>query len=383
MFKKFFVGGVATVMLSLGSFAVTQVMFAHEHREVHVKTRVLAHTDEEAARAEAVGCREIRQVHELYAFECDAAAAAGLHLPEDIKVFALDSGANTQIGATSVHTSSNTGAGRTVVILDTGYNYSHPELSSSFLGGEDFVNNDDDPMDDNGHGSHVAGLITADGITSQARGAAPDVGIISGKVLAANGGGYFSDIIAAIYWAVNGADGVYGTADDFSADAISMSLGTVPPYTYKGFCDSVFPDMTNAVKYAVDHGVTVVAAAGNSGNAGVSIPGCVSYATTVAAVDSFDKIASFSGRGKAVDISAPGVKLFSSWLGSSYLSASGTSMATPVVSATLALIKFAHPNYTVTQTQSALFTTAKDLGKYGWDNSYGWGRVNAAAAVNY
>lgn len=384
MFKKVFIVSMMAAMLIGGVFSATQIISAFaRHDDVSANVRVLTHTDEEVTRAAAKGCREVRHVYELHAFECDAVAAEALGFPEDIKVFALDSGANAKIGATSVHAAGNTGAGRTIVVLDTGYNYSHPELNSSFLGGKDFVNNDDDPMDDNGHGSHVAGLITADGITSQARGAAPDAGIISGKVLAANGGGYFSDIIAAIYWAVNGPDGVYGTADDFGVDAISMSLGTAQPYTYKGFCDSVFSDMTNAVKYAVDHGVAVVVATGNSGSAGVSIPGCISYATTVGAVDSLDKIANFSGKGKAVDISAPGVNLFSSWLGSSYLSASGTSMATPVVSATVALIKFTHPNYTVAQVQSALFTTAKDLGKYGWDNSYGWGRVNAAGAANY
>lgn len=384
MFKKVFIVSMMAAMLLGGVFSATQIISAFaRHDDVHANVRVLAHTDEEVTRAAAKGCQEVRRVRELHALECDAAAAEALGLPEDIKVFAFDSGANVRIGATSVHTAGNTGAGRTIVVLDTGYNYSHPELSSSFLGGRDFINNDNDPMDDNGHGSHVAGLITADGINIGARGAAPDAGIISGKVLAANGGGYFSDIIAAIYWAVNGPDGVYGTADDFGADAISMSLGTMQPYTYKGFCDSVFSDMTNAVKYAVDRGVAVVVASGNNGSAGVSIPGCISYATTVGAVDSFDKIASFSGKGKAVDISAPGVGLLSSWLGSSYLSASGTSMATPVVSATVALIKFAHPSYTVMQTEQAFFTTAKDLWKHGWDNNYGWGRVNAAAAVNY
>jgi subtilisin family serine protease len=282
-----------------------------------------------------------------------------------------------------VQASGNTGSGRKVVVLDTGYNYNHPELSSSYLGGKDFVNDDDDPADDNGHGSHVAGLITADGVDPKAKGVAPAAEIIAGKVLAANGGGYFSDVVAAIYWAVDGPDGIAGTEDDFNADAISMSLGTSQPYTYKGFCDSVLPDLTNAIKYARDRGVIVVVAAGNSGSSGVSIPGCISYSTTVGAVDSKDKVTTWSGKGSALDITAPGVSLYSCWLGSDYKTASGTSMATPVVSGTVALIKSAHPEYSVSQIEDALFKTAKDLGKAGKDTSYGWGRVDAYGAVNY
>jgi len=162
-----------------------------------------------------------------------------------------------------------------------------------------------------------------------------------------------------------------------------MSLGTSPPYTYRGFCDGVLPDLTNAIKYARSRGILVVVAAGNSGGAGVSIPGCVSYSTTVGAVDKNDKIASFSGIGNAVDVTAPGVSLLSAWLGSSYVTASGTSMATPVVSGTIALIKVAHPNYSATQVENALFKTAKDLGRKGKDTSFGWGRIDAYSAVKF
>ena len=345
-------------------------------------TRVVAHTDQEINDAVEKGCKIVREARTLTSLACSEDAAASLGLQEDIRVFALDTGANSQIKADVVQSSGNTGSGRKIVVLDTGYNYNHPELGSSYLGGKDFVNNDNDPFDDNGHGSHVAGLITADGADPNAKGVAPDTGIIAGKVLSASGSGYFSDVVAAIYWAVDGPDGIANTADDFNADAISMSLGTSQPYTYKGFCDNVLPSLTNAVKFARDRGVIVVVAAGNSGGAGVSIPGCISYSTTVGAVGSSDNIAKFSGRGSAVDITAPGVSLYSCWLGNSYLTASGTSMATPVVSGTVALIKSAHPGYTPSQIEAALFSTAKDLGKSGKDTSYGWGRVNAQNAVN-
>lgn len=360
------------------------------------EVRVVAHTEKEVSDAVEKGCKVVRDARTLKALLCSKSSASSLGLQEDIQVFALDvevnrykqirtadSNANKQIRADLVQSGGNSGAGRRVVVLDTGYNYNHPELSSSYLGGKDFVNDDNDPLDDNGHGSHVSGIITADGIDVRAKGVAPATGIIAGKVLSASGSGFFSDVVAAIYWAVDGPDGVAGTADDFNADAISMSLGTAPPYTFKGFCDSILPDLTNAIKYAIDRGVIVVVAAGNSGSSGVSIPGCISYSTTVGAVDSKDKIASFSGMGKAVDISAPGVKIYSSWLGTGYRTASGTSMATPMVSGTVALIKYAHPEYSVAQVQQAMFKTAKDLGKAGWDSTYGWGRVDAFAAVNF
>jgi len=349
--------------------------------------RVIAHTEKEVSKAVALGCEVVREAKTLKALSCPQGVAESLSLAEDVRVFALDDervgvlrgfqpsvtsiSANQQIGADIVQASGNTGSGRKIVVLDTGYNYNHPELSSSYLGGKDFVNDDNDPMDDNGHGSHVSGIITADGIDPKAKGVAPDAGIIAGKVLDKNGSGYFSDVVAGIYWAV----------DDFDADAINMSLGTGRPYVYKGFCNSVLPDLTNAVKYAVDKNVTVVVAAGNSSGAGVSIPGCISYSTTVGAVDSKDKVASFSSKGNALDITAPGVSIYSTILGSSYATWSGTSMATPMVSGVVALMKYAHSTYTQSQVENKLFSTAKDLGTKGKGTSYGWGRVRANLAV--
>ncbi|MFA4890498.1 MAG: S8 family serine peptidase [Candidatus Paceibacterota bacterium] len=359
--------------------------------------RVIAHNEEEVGKAVSFGCKIVRDAKTLKALSCPQGVAESFSFSEDVRVFALDddeagvlkspqlgvtsAGANQQIGAAAVHNNGNTGSGRKVVVLDTGYNYFHPELISSYLGGKDFVNNDNDPIDDNGHGSHVAGIITADGVNPNAKGVAPDAGVVAGKVLDKNGSGYFSDVVAAIYWAVDGPDGVPGNIDDFGVDAISLSLGTGAPYTYKGFCDGVLPDLTNAVKYAVQKDVTVVVAAGNSGNQGISIPGCISYSTTVGAVNSSDKIASFSGRGNALDITAPGVSIYSSVLGSLYAAWSGTSMATPMITGVIALMKYNYPIYTQSQVENKLFATAKDLGKIGKDKDYGWGRVRANLAV--
>jgi subtilisin family serine protease len=393
-FKKYLVA--LAVLVSV--FALTGVVNAREVSDkLGNNKRVIAHSEEEVNKAVSSGCKVVRDAKTLKALSCPQGVAQSLSLSDDIKVFALDdekvgisrgsqfgitsASGNQQIGANIVHVSGNTGVGRKVVVLDTGYNYLHPELSSSYLGGKDFVNNDNDPMDDQGHGSHVAGIITADGIDPSALGVAPNAGIIVGKVLDATGSGYFSDVVAAIYWAVNGPDDTYGTGDDFGADAISVSLGTGAPYLYKGFCDGVLPDLTNAIKYATQKNVTVVVAAGNSGSPGVSIPGCISYSTTVGAVTISDKVASFSGRGTALDITAPGVNIYSSVLGSSYASWSGTSMATPMITGVIALIKNAHPVYTHSQVENKLFSTAKDLGRSGKDKDYGWGRVRANLAV--
>lgn len=343
--------------------------------------RILARSESDAAVAEGAGCRLARRTHALRAYVCSRQAADALGFPEDIRVFAHDVNANTQVKANLVHGAGNTGAGRKVAVIDTGYNHLHAELFSSYLGGIDYVNNDNDPFDDNGHGSHVAGIITADGVSANAKGAAPDAGVVAVKALDVNGSGWFSDIIAGIYWVVDGPDGLATTSDDWNVDAINMSLGTGAPYLYKGFCDTVYPEMTSAIQYAKNRGTLVVVAAGNSGRTGVSLPGCISHSTTIGAVDSKNKIARFSGQGGAVDLVAPGVNLYAPVLGSGYATWSGTSMATPVVSAVAALARYAHPAWTPAQIESAMFLTAQDLGTVGKDKVFGWGLINAWTSV--
>lgn len=373
---------VVLTLIIVVVFSIFAVAGSNNSDHISNKKRVIIDTEEQLQSALDAGCQLVRQTKKITTAVCPTQVADSLNLQEDIKVFAVDSGANTQITADKVQLAGNTGIDRKIAVLDTGYNYNHPELVSSYLGGKDFVNNDADPLDDNGHGSHVAGLITADGIQDRAKGVAPSAGILAVKVLGSGGSGYFSDVISGIYYVTDGPDGIYGTGDDFKVDAISLSLGTSAPYLYKGYCDNVFPSLTNAIKYARDKNVLVVVAAGNSGNAGVSLPGCVSYATTVGAVNSIDQVASFSGRGNALDIVAPGVALYSAWSDGSYVTISGTSMATPIVSGVVALIKSAHPEYSDEQVENVLLTTAKDLGRFGKDKDYGYGRVDAFKAVN-
>lgn len=346
-------------------------------------SRLLAVEELGAASAITSGCSIATETRDFTAVECSAEEATASGLPLDPVIEVSDLGANQQVSATVLQTAGNTGAGRRIVILDTGYNRTHPELSSSYLGGWDFVNNDNDPSDDHssgvgapGHGSHVAGIITADGADAQARGVAPGAQIIAGKVLDSQGKGYWSTMVEAIYWAINGPDGIYGTADDFNPDAINISMGGG---VYNSICDNnddTTKLLLSALQYVRAHGVLPIIAAGNK-SSGISMPGCISEAFTVGAVNSSDGIAGFSGRGPALDIVAPGVNIYSTLLSGSYGRKSGTSMATPVVSGIAALLKATNPSLTVTQLEQAITSTACDLGPAGRDNTYGWGRITA------
>ncbi len=341
--------------------------------------RLIGTGDIEIASSITSGCDLMGESRDFASITCPYEISGAFGLTADPILDSQDAQADQQVGAVSIQAGGNRGQGRKVVVLDTGYNYNHPELSSSYLGGKDFANNDTDPVDDNGHGSHVAGIITDDGINPNSLGVAPDAGVIAGKVLSANGSGYASNIINGIYWAINGPDGIYGTADDFNPDVINISIGSTTK-TYNTICDSAETLFSNAINYANSHGVLVVASSGNSGTSGVTLPGCINNAFTVGAVDNSDNIASFSGRGGAVDVAAPGVSIYSSVLGSGYARYTGTSQAAPIVSGIALLIKAAHPEYSVTDLKNAIISTVKDLGAAGWDSSFGWGRVTANGA---
>ncbi|MGE3986228.1 MAG: S8 family serine peptidase, partial [Dehalococcoidia bacterium] len=258
------------------------------------------------------------------------------------------------------------GAGVKVAIIDTGIDTDHPDLAANYAGGYDFVNNDAVPEDDNGHGTHVAGTIAAVDNGNGLVGVAPKATIYSLKVLAANGSGSYANVVKGIEWA-SGAN-----PNGVKADIISMSLG--------GPADSA---LQAAVDYAANNGVLVVAAAGNNGPTTntISYPGAYTNAFAVAATDSNNNVASFSTRGSYVDIAAPGVSINSTWLNGGTNTISGTSMATPHVSGLAALIKSSDPSLNASQIRGKIQTTATDLGTPGLDSSYGYGLINAVAAV--
>ena len=290
------------------------------------------------------------------------------YVEPDILVQALDGELDNswgvkQIGAGLVHDANNKGAGIKVAIIDSGIDYNHPDLNSNYLGGYDFVNTDTDPMDDNGHGTHVAGTIAALDDGMGVVGVAPEANLYALKVLNSSGSGSYSDIIAALQWCVDNGIQVtnnsYGSAED-SGISVKMAF------------DNAY----------YNYGIINVGAAGNSGNSSGSgdnmiYPAKYDSVIAVAATDKNNQRASWSSTGSDLEISAPGVAIVSTWIGGGYGVKSGTSMASPHVAGTVALMIAAG----VFDVRGQLQSTADDLGETGWDSQYGYGLVNAVEAV--
>ncbi len=319
------------------------------------------------------GCKIIHELNDATALDCPAGIQIGGAF-EDTVYYIMDMEANVQINADDVWNLGYTGAGVTIAVLDTGIDSDHPELSDSIAGGKGFGYATYE--DDHGHGTHVSGIIAANGVDANAKGVAPNSKVWMAKVCNASGSCYSSDIAAAIEYVVKGPDGIINNGDE-PAKIMSISLGGGG--TSLSNCDTDY--LAQKVNWAVGNGVTVAVAAGNTSGR-VSSPGCASKAIAVGAVDKTDVRASWSGSGLALDIMAPGVNIYSSVIGG-YASWSGTSMATPHISATVALLRQVNPALTDAQIKDALYNTAKDLGATGWDKYYGWGRVDALSAVNY
>lgn len=270
-----------------------------------------------------------------------------------------------RIGADKVHAGGNTGVGVKVAIIDTGINYTHPDLDANFgtLLGHDFVNDDADPMDDNGHGTHCAGVVAAEDNGEGVVGVAPGAELYAVKVLGADGYGSSSYVIAGIEWSVEN-----------EMDIISMSLGG----------GSYLESMEAACDIANAAGVVIVASAGNSGNPpgrgdNVDYPAKHSSVIAVTATDSSDERARWSSTGPDAELAAPGVSILSTY-SSGYATMSGTSMACPHVAGTAALVMAAGitDNAAV---RVCLQSTVDDLGDLGKDDLYGYGLVNASEAA--
>jgi len=275
------------------------------------------------------------------------------------------------IGAGVVHDSGNMGTGVKVAIIDTGIDYTHSDLDDNYVEGYDFVNSDYDPMDDNGHGTHVAGTVAAEDDSLGVVGVAPEAHLYALKVLDATGAGYWSDVIAAIEWSMDpNADG--DTLDRM--DVINMSLGGTGTSDVEAACQAAY-----------DAGILLVAAAGNSGNPpgkgdNISDPAGYASVIAVAATNQNDKRASWSSTGPDLELSAPGVDINSTLLGGGYGEKSGTSMASPHVAGVAALV-IAGEGLSNVEVRTRLQGTADDLGDAGWDPKYGYGLVDAAEAA--
>lgn len=248
-----------------------------------------------------------------------------------------------------------------VAIIDDGIDVYHEDLDNNIIRPYDIVQGSSKIIPAGEHGTHIAGIIAGemDNYVGGS-GIAPNTKIMPINVFEGDGA-YTSDIIKAIYHAV-----------DNDADIINMSLGS---YYYSQLYQ-------NAIDYAHDAGLVIVAAAGNEATDDPSYPAAYNHVVSVASTTPWDSPSYFSNYGSTIDVSAPGSNIYSTLPYDSYGEMSGTSMASPVVAGIAALIKANQPSLTGDQIVQRLIDTTDDLGPRGKDDDFGYGRVNAAAAVN-
>jgi len=253
----------------------------------------------------------------------------------------------------------STGKKVKIAVIDTGIDVDHPDLEENIFGGINTIEGyqPDDYDDDHGHGTCAAGIIAAVDNDIGVIGVAPDAWLYSVKVLDITGSGYISDIIEGIEWCI-----------DKKMQVLNMSFG--------GYTD--FPALHDACDAAWEQGCILAASEG---------PGCTAYPAAyssviaVAATDRND----FQGYeyGRELELVAPGEKILTTCIGGGYITVAGVSYGCPHVSGTAALVIALHPDYTNRVVRRILQMTAEDLGAPGWDPYYGFGLVDAEAAVTY
>jgi len=253
------------------------------------------------------------------------------------------------------------GKGIKVAVLDTGIDWTHPDLAANVKGAVSFVPGQS-AMDGHGHGTHCAGTIGAPINGIGVVGVAPEAWLYAVKVLSNGGSGNWSWLISGLSWCVQNRINI-----------ASMSLGG-------GGAPAALELMCNA---AFNRGVLLVAAAGNSGPGmnTVGQPGKYKNVIAVSAIDNANVIANFSSRGAEVEIAAPGVQVLSTVPGGGYAQMSGTSMACPHVAGGAAVVWGAHRFATNRQVWDLLASAADNLGPPSWDPLYGYGRLDVDQAA--
>jgi subtilisin family serine protease len=251
-----------------------------------------------------------------------------------------------------------------IAIIDSGINPQHPEFTGRIVDGYDFINLDDDPTDDHGHGTHVAGIAAA-GINGVGTvGVCPQCKIMPVKVLNQRNGGTWGTVSKGILFAV-----------DNGADVINLSLGATITST----------TLVSSVEYALAHNVVIVAAAGNMGSNTQFYPAALPGVIGVSGTDSSDTYWPISNYGGYIDVAAPAVNIYSAYHdlvnSSGYAYMSGTSMASPFVAGLAGLIRSRLPDASVEQVTLLMQQSAVDLGEIGRDDWYGAGRVDAQRAL--
>lgn len=305
--------------------------------------------------------------------------------------------ATKEIMSREVNNQGYTGKGITIAFLDTGI-YPHADFTkpqNRIIAFHDVVNGKKHPYDDNGHGTHVAGDAAGNGNLSggKYKGVAPNANIVSVKVLDSRGGGSSSDILTGMQW-------VLDNKEKYNIRIVSLSMGETP--SLPPFLDPLVRGVDNLWR----NGLIVTVAAGNSGPTinSITSPGTSRNVITVGAVDdkrtadtNDDTIAEFSGRGSGFlfkpDVVAPGVKIVSTASGNvpigsddkillnkSYRTASGTSMATPIVAGAAALLLEKNPNLTNNQVKYLLKSNTIGIDHYKYF-SQGNGMINIDEAI--
>ena len=246
-----------------------------------------------------------------------------------------------------------------ICVLDTGVEASHPDLAGHVLPGFNAMGGGTSTGDDVGHGTHVAGIITAlqgngVGITG-----ATSARVVPIKVMNAAGGSE-DDLARGLIWCAKNGGRV-----------ASMSL----------HIDAHSESVERAVRYAQNRGLLVVAAAGNAALDSVSYPAAYPGVLAVGAVTPSGDLAGFSNHGAGLDLVAPGYRIASTFTGGGYAAGSGTSQAAPHVSAAASIAWALHPSWSAADVAAALTSTARDFGDAGWDATYGHGALDAGAAA--
>lgn len=248
-----------------------------------------------------------------------------------------------------------------VAVVDTGVDLNHSDLKNQLISGHNVVNPNAQPLDDVGHGTHVAGVIGA--LVNNNLGVAGMSWynrIMPVKVLDQSGAGSTYAVAQGIIWAT-----------DHGAKVINMSLGN--------YADAQF--LHDAIKYAYDRDVVLIAASGNDNTERPGYPAAYPEVFAVAAADSNKAKASFSNYGDYIDVAAPGVSIASTYPNNQYAALSGTSMASPHVTALAALIRSANPSLKNTEVMQLMRDTAMDIGPSGKDKYFGYGLIDVVAAL--
>jgi thermitase len=253
---------------------------------------------------------------------------------------------------------STTGVGVTIAILDSGVDGAHPDLAARMVPGWNFYDNNSNTADIFGHGTKVAGAAAAIGNNgSGVAGVAWNAKIMPVRVADAAGYAYWSTMATALTWAA-----------DNGARVANISFSVQGSTTVQ-----------SAAQYMKNKGGVVINSAGNTGAIDSSLANDTMI--SVAATDSADARAGWSSYGPYVDLAAPGVGIWTTTMGGGYGAVNGTSFSSPITAGVVALMKAANPALSPANVESILKSTALDLGSAGYDQYFGYGRINASAAV--